>query len=317
MTYVNLNFIKYKVIIGTGANAIETNDLKVVFEITKTSVSAPNWGVVKIYNLKKDFVESLDSLSSTEKNGLRVSIIAGFRDSFGEIFSGVSTQVLGQGVLMVNGRETYVQMLVQDGIQYTTKTFVKNFTSPYTDAQIIENLGNFLTQFNDFKGIKSTLTEEMSKKTHQKPLTISQTVGVYLDELTATYNGSWYVDNGILYIFNTNNPPNANDVTTLQDNDIIDITPIQYFTGQVLEVKVFLNPSFRVGSKVNLQSRFIPLSPLSLYSQSSTQNGTMGTRSGIYYVLRVVHRGDSYGSGDWFTTVLLSQTYSPLLGSST
>lgn len=173
-----------QVIIGNANQALSLKDLRIAFEIKKSNVSYPNLAKIQIYNL------SFQTRNLIKKEFTNIIVNAGYVGQMQLIFSGNIKNVYHR----IDGVDTITEIYAGDGdIAWQDGIANITFGAPMTLREMVIILGTTLP------GIDYGALEGLDQpRNSDRPYTFSCATRVALDELGATYNFSWSIQNGLL-----------------------------------------------------------------------------------------------------------------------
>ena len=289
----------YSLIVGKGDDAVEINNLQIVFEATKTSNNKEkkNTASIKIYNLSEDRRKRL------EDEYIQVVFSVGYSDSgLVQLFSGQVTNVYSTKLKTHNTSRQGTDLV-------TTLELDELFTQ--TNANVVTGIVPAGKTVRDvilatIKDIPEITRQEMGGEGIgiQVPngYPLAGTPRQILDKLSHDYDLEWQIDNGVLYVSDYNDTF-SNDKSSVfsvgQFSGLIDRpeyineeakrlkrkskgkNPKKLVRKNAIKFKILLNPSIIAGSIIRLD--FEPY-------------------TGYYKVDEVTHKGDFRGN-DWISEI--------------
>jgi hypothetical protein len=229
-------------------------DLRVVFDIERTSTSEPNKCKMAIYNLTKD------SRALAEKEKMQVILQAGYGGRNETIFQGD----VGRAMSRREGADIITEFEAGDGeAAYNDSTVNKSF-APGVNFQTALN---FVSQ--SF-GLPVKVQQGVQNETFANGLTLSGSSKDKLDELTSKQGLIWSIQDGAIQILKPGEGTGEEAVLLSSSTGLIG-SPKKKDNG--IEVTSLLNPKIKPDRPVLLQSNFV---------------------RGVLVPQRVKHRGDSF-----------------------
>jgi hypothetical protein len=258
-----------------GISLLETNKLRLSFEIFKGLSSTPNQCKIIIYNITDNTVKRL---SSTQN--LDVVLSAGYINNIDVIFKG-SIRTVSQ--LIRENADKKVEMIVGDadlGLKYGAISTTFLGLTPLTN--VIQGIINVMP------GVSIGIVDAISEyKLPERGYPFTGDCKTLLDALASQYKFSWSVQDGILEIISTENSSRHSTIDDSGTNAYV----LSSKTGLIgspsleddgkLSVKALLNPRVKPGRVVNIDSLDF---------------------KGFYKILSVTFNGDTRGQ-EWFMNI--------------
>ena len=308
MDEINALIPTYKFTAGEGQNALAVDGLQITFTVNKTSLEGINYAEIVLYNLESSTVELLQAQAKNNIYGVPISLEAGFRDDKGVIFTGNTSQLLGQTADFSQGFTKQIRFIAHDGQSAYRTKIIKTLKAGYSDYDVFLSVVEALRP-QGLQGFKNELQGPMIRKKYPRGRTLSQSAESLLVQLGNMYQASFYFDNNILYFYNEVKTGKAS--VTIGKNDIIGpIASMQTLTGQALVVTVRLNPAIRINEKILLKTDLIDVDPRYIYSSGGSISD-LGTQEGVYTIYKIIHEGDYYGR-PWYTKIHIIQNIKDL-----
>lgn len=256
---------KWQVSIFSKNNTIIVNDLKIAFEITKSTDSKPNEASVQIWNMERNKIEQ--ALNGEFKN-LSLSV------GYGElclIFKGDITKTQVER----NGVDTILRFSCADGFRAFAESRI-TLTLPRgaDDGEILKQLGG------TFKNVMLGEVATPNKTKLPRGKVLNGDTRALLDNLAKNNNADWSIQDEQL-VFIPKNSVLTDEIFLLsQETGLIGL-PEKTDTG--LNLNCLLNPRLKIGGLVEVKSMF------------STFNGT-------YKIIKIKHNGTG-GDGEWLSSL--------------
>jgi len=280
-----------------GDYALDVSNLRCTFKIKRYALYYPNQAIITIYNLKAGTENAI------LEEGYRVMVYAGYGDEkaglWGQIFDGT--------IVMCNrwkesGTDYKLQILALDGTQFINEGYCSfTFERGQTARAVIENTANKASNpielgyaspvFDTIKYSKGIVVHGLAKNT--------------LSDIAKTANGTWYVDNGKLYVIaysdSADNLPNGKEAVELSETSGLIGNPQQ--VNQGITARCLLNPKIMPYSLVHINNELITQQLVSLgtYSQGISTPWLLDPH-GLYRVIAVEFTGDTRGN-EWYTDI--------------
>ena len=281
----------------TGDEILDVSTLRCKFEIKRHALYYPNQAIITIYNL------SASTETSIIEEGYRVIVEAGYNNTkssnYGQIFDGT--------VIMCNrwkqsGTDYILQILALDSSQfinegYCSFTIAKGQTARAVVENIVKKSGGAI---NDYY-ISPEFDEQKLTKGYIAQGSLKNT----LSEIAKTYNGTWFVDNGKLYMLayadSSNDLPLGNQAVELSIKNGLIGNPKQ--VNQGIEARCLLNPQIVPYSLIHISNELITeqLVDIGTYSEGITTPWLLDPHA-IYRVISVTYTGDTRGN-EWYTDI--------------
>lgn len=250
-----------------GQRGKDFSNLRISFQIEKTSESNANTSEITIYNL------NADSRAFLEQENLVAVLKAGYtpqgESSLAEtIFRGDIRRVENK----LSGSDWQTNLEVGDGEKaLVEKSFNKSFAKGVSLRSAIEEVAQAL-------GKPISTIKDISEKVYQNGLTLSGSVKDLLDELTAEAGVEWSVQDGEVIVLGQSSNDGQRGFLLSRDTGMIG-TPVRKEKG--IEIQTALNPKLRPGKAIRIQSKLF---------------------SGDFRIRTVRHIGDSF-EGEWSSKV--------------
>lgn len=253
-------------------DAVEVEGLRVQFKVTKTGTKEPNTAEVSVWNL------SAETRAAVQLKGARIIVLAGYRDIFGQLFSG----------------DVRTCDHVRDGAHWVSKLQAGDGERASRYARVSESFAPGVAALDVARRLSVLLGLDPGNLTGQvaeAAVTFTQGYsarGRVSDELGRLLDGlglTWSIQDGRLQVLAPGeSAPGSTSVEISQSSGLVSSpehgSPDASGKPGVLKVKSLLQPDIR------------PRCRFSLVSDTAT---------GGYRAGRVDHAGDTAG-GEWYTT---------------
>lgn len=235
----------------------EFDGLKIQFEVEKNSESFANPGKITIFNLNKD------SRGALERKDLVCFLSVGYGEAIGQIFQGDITKVKSEH----NGIDWTTQIEAGDGqfaIEQTT--FDKSYQAGVTMQTMLNDvIGSFTGN-----GLSVGAVEGVKQESFNSGVTLSGSAKEILDDLTKKQGLEWSIQDGTIQILSPTDKTKEVAILCSKESGLIG-RPAKREQG--LELKMLINPEFRPGRALLVESKEF---------------------NGIYRIRKVVFSGDSH-----------------------
>lgn len=244
----------------------EVNNLRIVFDVERSSDSGANTGTIQVWNL------SDKSISELQRPGCNVTLEAGYGTEIGMIFSGNDLKLLVRRALP----NVIVEIRAQDGGEQLRTQVVNASFEPGT---ILRNVVESL--IGAFKDIVKNPQDLLSLESLTLPKGFNATgkVKQLLDEMLGSRGFQWSVQD--------------NEIRIVADDSLADTGAAIKLTAETGLVGSPTRTEDGANVLALLNARIRPYRELRIES-------SLASVTGSYKVDKVRHRGDSWGR-DWYT----------------
>ena len=273
-------------------STLDLSQFRITFSVKRGTTQTLNQADIKVYNVSQATAIQLQSQFSN------IILKAGYQGQSGVIFSGSIQQVI---VGRESGTDTFVEFLAADGHLAYNYSFISiplpagtNLNNDITACAAVMSPNGVTT------GGNSTVTTNQNR-TRGKVLHGS--AKKYLRNVAQSAGYNWSIQNEKIVMQPISGYLPGEAVILNQTNGMIG-SPQQTLYG--VNVKALLNPSFTVGTRVQLNNSTVQALAINL-SQPATPQGIplrLSTTDGIYCVQVVEHKGDTRGV-DWYSTLTM------------
>ncbi len=283
----------YELTIGTGDGFVRTfngfktdnnEPLQITFSIDQTPSSHRAYGEITIYGLNRE------SRQQILERFTEVSLVAGYRDSYSNIFTGeIENVAIGR-----SGPDTFVKLFCQTSVKRWASVFVnRRFDANTPQIDIIrfvaESFGLPVDVVGDFSDLPRAL----------KGKTVSRDAKYWLNEAAGLYNFRWLIQaDGRVTITKLDAP--RPDAVTYSYTPATGLIGSPEITQQGVNIEVLLNPLIRPNDLYTVDSETGDLSFNGVYYQRMKFPKTNGESTNS--VLSIRHEGDFYGD-TWQTSL--------------
>lgn len=275
---------RWKLVIGTGSEAVETTELRVAFEIEKTRFSTAHTAKITVYNL------SQKNRNRIKEEFDKIVLYAGYANP-GLIFSGDIMNVTH----MKTGVDWVTEIYAGDGIKaLSTSKINKSFiqgTSPETlFNELIGSMEGIAK--GSLEGIKECIKK---RRSILKSIILSGSVKKFLDELAENCLFDYQINDGVLDTrLKTFSLPSTPDYVISQANGMLGSPEL---TEVGLNVTTLLRPGMKVGKFFRVESISAKINVGNQFYRKVKK-----TTEGTYRIEKITHRGDTH-SDEWSTSI--------------
>jgi hypothetical protein len=290
-------------VVSSGAQAIDFGQFWVTFSCRRGDMQTPNSLDARIYNVKPSTANTI-----SQKEFTKVTLSAGYPGNSGLLFTGNIIQ-FRQG--RVNQLDSYVDLTAADGDSaYNYATISTTVPAGSSAGYVADLLRSNLKKFSVSPGYAPNFPA--SKLIRGKVL-----YGMARDECRdfALQNEcKWSIQDGALTFIPWTSYIQGGEIPVISVSTGLIGVPEQTQSG--INIRTLLNPTYKVGSLVRLDSQ-INQFRFGLDQQSQLTNfgvnlqnhiapnigpntGNPSDQQGLYYVMVANHTGDTRGQ-NWYT----------------
>jgi hypothetical protein len=274
---------------------LDISTLRVKFEVKRFAMFYPNTALISIYNLQPS------AENAVIFNGYRITLTAGYADNLGQIFDGNIIQCTRW---KENGTDYILQILALDGHQFINQGFC-SFT--YTKGMTARDLVKKLAAATSPPITVAYASAELDKIKLSKGMAVDGLTRNYLSDLSKTINGTWFVDNGQLYVVSYADDssllPQGKQAIELSEKTGLLGNPKQNQQGVV--ATALLNPQFMPFGFVHIRNELITAQLVTIQSYAQPPSFPYALDvAGLYRIISVVFRGDTRGESQSWTAEL-------------
>ncbi len=240
-------------------------DLRVTFDITKTSNSETNKAKIQVYNM------TADSRALAEKKKLQLKLEAGYAGKNEIIFSGDIQRVLSRR----EGADMITEFEPGDGeLAYNDSVVNKSFAPGISFSNVLQYVSSSF-------GLPIKVQQGVQKESYLNGISVSGSAKDVMNDLTEKQGLIWSIQDGAIQILKKDTGiEGVEAVRVSSDTGLIGSPKKKGENAKAaLEVTSLLNPKIRPDAPVFIDSIFI---------------------KGVVVPRKVMHKGDSQG-GDYFT----------------
>lgn len=230
---------------------------------------------------------NIDNLSESTANkvfkkGAVLGLRAGYNDNSDYIFRGIIRNVFRYR----EGATTTLQVLARGG----------ELRKKEINVALGKNakLSEVLQAIADAMGYRIVFKAEEYPQKFVSGYSMTDNPETILDKLARAYGFNWTIEQNALNVF-TVEGGRSNVVRTINMRSGLEGIPEVTEVGADFSVR--LNPSIKIGEKIELDTKYKSFNFSGVYYPSQIQEGA---GDGEYTILKIVHRGDNYGQA-WST----------------
>ena len=291
---------KIGLVLYKGGNALDLSQFHIKFETQAADVGSPNSVAIRVYNMKSE------TLSAVVTNGEYDNVVlnAGYQSgNYGVIFQGAIKQYR---VGRENQTDTYLDILASDGdIGYNQGFINKSLDKSATDAQRAQAVIGAMPQTQ--AGNIAILSQD-GNTTNLRGKVMFGMARSYMNDLAATYNSSWSIQNGQVNVvpFSGYLPGEA-----VQINRYTGLIGLPEQTDEGIKLNCLLNAKLRVGGLVQLNNSEVNSLQWQKgntvgipYNQwAGFQYNSPLSKDGTYRAYVIEHVGDTRGK-PWYSKLV-------------
>lgn len=274
----------------------DVSDLRIQFSIRRCALYYPNQAIIQIYNL------NADTENAIIQQGYRVVVEAGYQSgNYGQIFDG---NVIMCTRLKQNGVDFILNILAIDGDPFLNSAFCSfTYAKGQTARQVLSSICNKASNPVSLGYASPSLDN----------IVLSKGGSVYgqpkktLADMAKTINGTWYIDNGQLYMFAYSDradklPGGLKQAVELNPQTGLLGNPQQVNYG--VQARCLLNPKIVPYGLIHIPSRYITeqMVQVGSFSKGISIPYTLDPY-GIYRVCSVTFTGDTRGN-EWYSDII-------------
>jgi len=265
-------------ILFSGDKKIE--GLRVAFRVERIVADAYAKMKIDIYNLK---TEKESENETAFKSGDPISVDAGYEGNVSTVFSGTirNVQKVRSGVdiittIFASDLKTENDKIIS--VSYRKQSKLTSLISDVAFEADIE-IAEISVKSQNIKG-KIVYAKKFSE---------------IMNDLARSYNFTWYIFNGELYIYDINSANTKKEILVIDATTGLLDSPV--LTQKGIDVKMLLEPSVKPMDRYEVRSGGVQLAQNGLEVVERLSNGL-----GLQTVLSVVHTGDTHAT-QWFTEI--------------
>lgn len=264
------------------------------FEIVKRFTCFPNRGVIRVYNISKDFITFTNI-----QEGDQIILSAGYEGNYGVIFTGHIAQY--RRGWDADSSTSWIEFVAYDGdIGFSKATMNQSFSPEASPQDYIDAV---LDSFKKQTGKRLTLKNETDNRfAFILPRGMSTNCQTYefMNKVADNLSAEWGIQDDMLLIIPKNRGLRQEAAV---ENIYTGLVGSIEQTIQGMRFKCLLNPRLSLQSRVKLNNNDIIKSERSFNSMNSgfTVFSKFDT-DGLYKIIYLTHKGGTRNN-DWFTEV--------------
>lgn len=278
-----------QLIVGTDGNGLLISDLRVKFEIVKTVKSAPNTAIIRIYNLNPNN----EALIKNEYD--EVILNAGYEGNIQLLFRGNIKRTFHYRE--TNDRITQIECGDGDD-DFANATMNETIAAGTTTSQLIDRA---VSSFANIGGTQKGIIQ-ISDSSRLRGKVLTGMTRDILSNIAQEQGVNWSIQDGNLQMVGTNSLLPNEAIVISSDTGLLYSPEIN---DKGVGVRCLLNPLIAINAAVKLDNSNIKLKTRRQTALGSVrdQGETVALDpNGIYKVIKVIHRGDTRGTGaSWMT----------------
>lgn len=274
---------------------LDVSNLRIQFSITRIAMLYPNQAKITIYNLNAEMENSI------VQEGYRVIVEAGYPANYGQIFDGT--------VIMCNrykqsATDYILNIIALDGNQFLNEGFCTfSYAKGQTARQVVQNICDKASNPISL----GYASPQLDTITYSKGATVYGSPKTTLADIARSINGTWFVDNGKLYMIAYSDnaaklPGGLNQAVKLSPKTGLLGNPQQVDFG--IQARCLLNPKIMPYGLISVESQYITQQLVSIgnFSQGISRAYELDP-DGIYRVCSVTFTGDTRGN-EWYADIV-------------
>ena len=280
-----INLIVY----GRDLSGLDLSQLRIKFNVKRSDTMTPNMADIRVYNLADETVRKI------QKEFTRVVLQAGYEGNYGVIFQGNIKQLIAG---RESAQETFLDIVAGDGDRAYNFSIVNTTIAPGATSQ---DQVQACVQSMQSRGVTAGYLGAFPATKLPRGKVMYGNSRDYLRDIASTTEKAWSIqDEKVTFVPKASYLPGERVVLTSKTGMIG--TPQQ--TNEGVNVKCLLNPTIKVGGRIEIDNRSIERLKINLAVPGSAANIPAPlTADGVYYVLVIEHQGDTRGV-DWYSTMV-------------
>lgn len=261
--------------VDDSSNGLDFSELRIAFDIRKTSTPTPNNAKIRIYNL------SAATAKKAKKEFKRIQLKAGYQGASDIIFDGT----IREARMGKDDVDRYLDILAGDGDRpYVYSTVSKTLSAGCSYEDVFRAAAAPMQDCGE-GAVSLGQIDCFDAKEFPRGRVLFGMARDFIEKICLTSNKNWSIQNGKLQVVNhTGALPNVFVIS--KDTGMIGV-PEEVNEG--LRVKCLLNPKLLVDGQVKIESKNI--------------SDEAADKNGIYRILQLDFVGDTHG-GDWLSEMI-------------
>lgn len=281
-----------ELVVGKAGAGLLIRDLRITFEITKTSDGTPNEGIIKIYNLS-------ENTHSRIKNEFDDVILnAGYKDALAVIFRGNIRRVFKYK----DKNDWITELDCGDGDQdFKTAVINETIEAGVSDDVVVDRAVGTMSK------TKKGPVKGLGANRRLRAQVLSGNTRDVMQKMARDNNASWSIQDGQLTFIPVQGVLDDEAIVVNAQTGML-TTPEQGDEG--IKVKTLLNPLYKVYGRIKLDNNNMKGQRQKIGQTKKTNEDVVKTEQdkapvrqdpdGIYKIFKIKHKGDTHGS-DWFS----------------
>ncbi|WP_089177155.1 hypothetical protein [Bosea sp. AS-1] len=285
---------KVKLTIGDSAEEVDVSQLRIRFKVEQNDIQRPNSAEIFVTNPKVETAKKF-----IKKEGVTVSLEAGYQEGWGLIFKG---NVIQARYGRENPVETFLALVATSGDRaYNFSTVSKTLASGATFKDQVDVALQAMKPY----GVTAGYITDLGSKQAPRALTLFGMARDLLRDVATSTGSSWSIQNQKLQILKNNETLPGKDFVVNSQTGMIGL-PVQTIGGII--VRMLLNPQIVPGTKIKLDQGSVQEAAFSPNYTAAVQNSMIPSiaEDGFYKVLVSEHHGDTHGN-PWYTEVVCTR----------
>ena len=281
-------------------SALDLSNLRVAFEIRDQTRQSPRTAIIRVTNLSEATAQAI----RTRPLPWKVSIVAGYEENVGRIFTG---DVKGVRKGKENPTDTYLDIFAADGDRaYNRAVVQKTLPAGSTGKDIYDTLLKAMAPFGVSPGFAPT---GLAQKTYPRAITLYGMARDHMRTLAQSVGGTWNIQNFQVNVVPTDGALPGGVIRLNSTTGLVGL-PEQTELGII--ARCLINPRIDVHSVVQIDEKSIQQAATPLgYGSENIKNGAPFLASissdGAYKVLALDAAGDTRNN-DWYQTLYCQAT---------
>lgn len=272
--------------VGSGGTGVELAGLHIKFQTQKGDVQTPNSATITVYNLSDATVARIGGEFS------RAVLDAGYQGRHGVIFDGTIRQVRNWR----EGVDRITEITVADGDRaYNHAVVSTTLAAGSRPADRVQAAGQAMAAHGTTIGYVADLAGQALPRGRVL-------FGMARDQLrtaAADTDSSWSIQDGQLQVVASSSYLPGDAVVLTAETGMIG-SPEQTENG--ITVQALINPSFRIGGRIQLDNASIRRAKRSLQLGAWDKSVRLDS-DGYYRILKAEFSGDTHGT-DWYASLV-------------
>lgn len=279
-----------QVVIGKAGAGLSITDARIQFEVAKTVLSAPNTGIIRIFNLNPNNEHRIKN----EYDEILVN--AGYDGAVKLIFRGNIKHVYRYR----DGNDFITEIEAADGDKdFRLATMNATFAAGTNATQVID------AAVSSFSGIGGTTkgVVQASPTRHLRGRVVSGNTRTVLDTEARKAGANWSIQDGALQIVSVNGVAPGVAVVITSETGLLGSPEIN---DKGIALKCLLNPKILPNGSIKLDNNSIKAKRQKAQALGKAIEAEKAPvrldPDGVYKVIKLTHKGDTRGA-DWITEI--------------